>query len=131
MTPYPGFTPVAGLVPAIEAVTQIVCENGTWKVGNLATAQAVSASHNPLAWLKSNYLGTGKQDALSAKGTQLMTLFNMIDGGTQTNLTANQVSTYIAAVANNYRQIKAAINAAATVGALQAIDIAVGWPANP
>jgi hypothetical protein len=54
-----------------------------------------------------------------------------IRAGTVTSLTGVQVGTFIAAISNNYRLLRAAIAAAATVGAVNAININSGWPANP
>jgi hypothetical protein len=54
-----------------------------------------------------------------------------IRDGTITTITAAQVGTFIATIANNYRSKRAAIAAALTITAVNAIDVTTGWPANP
>jgi len=76
-----------------------------------------------------------------AKDTRKRSLYDLVDnyydlraladGNTTTNLSANTVGTYLANVGNNYRTKKAAINAAATVAAVNAVNINTGWPAYP
>lgn len=55
----------------------------------------------------------------------------LIDGGTSTSVTATQFGTFWASVANNYRTIKASIQAATTSAQVAAISITAGYPANP
>jgi len=132
MTPIPGFAVQPGLVPAIEAAGVVVsCVGGVWCASDVPTAQAVMAGYAPLAWLKSNYLKTGALDQLQAAASSAITLFNLIDGGTVTTLTGAQVAAFLAAVANNYRTLRAAIEAAPDATTLAAINIGTGWPANP
>ena len=58
-------------------------------------------------------------------------LVTFIENGTVSNLTAAQVGTFLATIANNYRSLRAQIAAATTVAQVQAININSGWPSNP
>jgi hypothetical protein len=55
----------------------------------------------------------------------------MIAAGSSTSLTGTQFGTFLATAANNYRTLRAAINAATTVTQLNAINVLAGWPSNP
>lgn len=54
-----------------------------------------------------------------------------IRAGTATSVTAANVGTFLAQICNNYRTLRAAIASAADAGALAAINLNSGWPANP
>ena len=79
-------------------------------------------------------IGFWEQQQLAALNAYFYTNYNfdtLIVSGTVSTLTAAQVSAFIAAVINNYRGIRAAINNAVTVPAVRAINVKAGWPANP
>lgn len=58
-------------------------------------------------------------------------LAKFIRGGSAVNITAANVGTFIATITNNYRTLRASITAAATVAAVNAINVNGGWPSNP
>lgn len=72
-----------------------------------------------------------KQTALDAFLDTNFDFKAFIRAGTTATLTGAQVGTFIATIANNYRSIRASITSAATVGAVNAININSGWPSNP
>lgn len=71
------------------------------------------------------------QIALDAEFDANFDLAKFIRGGTATGVTAAQVGTFIAMIANNYRTLRGAIASAANVAAVNSINIAGGWPSNP
>lgn len=77
------------------------------------------------------YAKAAKQAALDAFLDANFDFKAFIRAGTITTLTGAQVGTFIASISNNYRTIRANIAAAGTVGAVNAISINSGWPANP
>ena len=54
-----------------------------------------------------------------------------IRAGQNTAVTAAGVGNFLATITNNYRSLRAQINAATTVVQVQAININSGWPSNP
>lgn len=51
--------------------------------------------------------------------------------GQATGITGANVGAFLAQITNNYRTLRASIAAATTLAQLNAIDITLGWPANP
>lgn len=94
--------------------------------GQAAAAAAWIAAYDPLPRAKRK-----KIERLQQLAEPRISLFSMIDAGTATNVSNAQFTTYLVAVLNRYRAIKAAINAAATVQDVEAVSLATGWPANP
>jgi hypothetical protein len=84
------------------------------------------ASYNPLPRAKRK-----KIERLKEAAEPRISLFEMIDAGAATNITNAQFTTYLVAVTNRYRTIKAQINAATTVQEVEAVSLTTGWPANP
>jgi hypothetical protein len=72
-----------------------------------------------------------KQQALDSLFDARFDLTAFIREGTATNVTANNVGSFLAAITNNYRTLRAQIAAAASISVLNAIDITAGWPNNP
>jgi hypothetical protein len=114
------FTRSDGVVvtaPATEAVAQVITAfSGMEPPGfvlRLADAQAIA------------------QATLDALFTANFDLAAFIRGGSAVGITATQVGTFLATIANNYRGLRASIAAASTVAAVQAINVAGGWPGNP
>lgn len=77
-------------------------------------------------------------DYQAAKQAQLDALFDIkfdlakfIRAGTATTVTAANVGTFLSQITNNYRTLRASIAAAASVAAVNAIDVTAGWPSNP
>ena len=91
-----------------------------------ATIAAYSGSATELAYHK-----VQAQTALDAAFNANFDLAAFIRAGTATGITATQVGTFLATITNNYRSLRAAIANAATVAAVNAVNIAAGWPANP
>ena len=79
---------------------------------------------------KSQFRLTGRNVAFS-RGGRNFDLAKFIRGGTATGITAAQVGTFLATITNNYRTLRASIANAANVAAVNAVNIAAGWPANP
>jgi hypothetical protein len=132
LAPYPGYVSKPGLVQAIEAAGIAVSNvGGVLYVSDLPAAQAIAASYNPLPYLKSNPDGTGKLDLLLAYNQANFSLIAFIQNGSVTNVTGAQVSGFLANWTNNYRTLRASINAAPDQPTLAAINIATGWPSNP
>ena len=77
------------------------------------------------------YYRSAQQALLDAEFDQHFDLAKFIRGGTVTTVTATNVGNFLAQITNNYRSLRAQIAAAATVAAVQAINIASGWPSNP
>ncbi len=74
---------------------------------------------------------TKQQAALDAVFDANFDLAKFIRGGTITTITATNIGTFLATITNNYRTLRANIAAAASVAAVQAININSGWPSNP
>jgi len=129
--------PPEGLMPACQKSLDDAKINGALFISpqGLHTPDVA----NTTAVLNS-YVG-GATELTYAKDTRKKALFDLVDGyydlraladgNTTTNLTANTVGSYLAVVGNNYRAKKADINAAATVAAVNAVDINTGWPPYP
>jgi hypothetical protein len=93
--------------------------------GQGAAVSAWIASYDPLPRAKRK-----KIERLRDFAEPRISLFEMIDAGTVT-ITNAQFTGYLVAVVNNYRTLKAEINAATTVQDVEAVSLASGWPANP
>lgn len=91
-----------------------------------ATIASYSGSATELAYHKAQ-----KQAALDAEFDANFDLADFIRGGTATNVTAANVGTFLATIINNYRTLRASIANATNVAAVDAINIASGWPNNP
>ena len=129
MTPVPGLPedPPEGLPDALQEAGLSVSRIGrVWYVSDLAAAQAIIAAHSPVPFVKRAALARLREVA-----EQRITLFNVIDGGSATNVTAAQFSGYMAALTNRYRTLKAQVQSATKVADIRAIDFGAGWPANP
>ena len=92
----------------------------------VATAHAYVGSAAELAYHKAQ-----TQTALDALFDANFDLTKFIRGGTVATITATQVGTFLAQIANNYRALRASIAAATTVAQVNAINPAGGWPTNP
>ena len=126
----PGTIP-AGMCEAIEfAGHSIVNTPAGWFADNAAAVQAIinafSGSANELQYWQRLW-----QTKLDAEFDANFDLAKFIRGGTVTTVTAANVGNFLAQITNNYRSLRAQIAAAATVAAVQAINIASGWPSNP
>lgn len=91
-----------------------------------ALLASYAGSPGQLAWAK-----RVKQAALDDQFDQHFDLAKFIRGGTVATVTAAQVGSFLATITNNYRSLRTSIAAASTVAAVQAINIAGGWPSNP
>lgn len=78
-----------------------------------------------------SFVKTQKQAALDKAFDANFDLEKFIRGGTATNITATNVGTFLATITNNYRTLRASIANAATVAAVNAVNINSGWPSNP
>lgn len=74
---------------------------------------------------------TRKQAALDDAFDKNFDLTKFIRGGTVTTITAANIGNFLATITNNYRSLRAQIANAATMTALNAININAGWPSNP
>lgn len=72
-----------------------------------------------------------KQAALDALLNNNFDLIAFIRSGSSVLVSGVAVGTFLSTIANNYRSLRAQIAAAGTVGAVNAININSGWPANP
>lgn len=101
-----------------------------WHVDDVSAVQAIIAafagSADELAYYK-----RVKQALLDDQFDQHFDLAKFIRAGSATGITAANVGTFLATITNNYRTLRASIAAAASVAAVNAINIAGGWPANP
>lgn len=77
------------------------------------------------------YAKMKKQSELDAYMDAHFDLVAFIRGGTVTNVTGAQSSAFLASTTNNYRTLRAAATAAANIAAVNAVNVASGWPANP
>jgi hypothetical protein len=91
-----------------------------------ATIASYVGSAAQLAYAKAQL-----QAALDAEFDANFDLSKFIRGGTVTGITAAQIGTFLATITNNYRTLRASIASAANVAAVNAINIASGWPSNP
>jgi hypothetical protein len=99
-------------------------------VSDVAASNALISSYSGSA-AQLAYSKTQKQIALDALFDANFDLAKFIRGGTSTAITAANVGTFLAAITNNYRSLRANIAAAASVSAVLAININSGWPSNP
>lgn len=101
-----------------------------WHVSDAAAFQSFAASYSgsasQLSWTRSK-----RQAELDALFDANFDLAKFIRGGTATTITAANVGTFLATITNNYRSLRAQITAAATMTALNAINVNTGWPSNP
>lgn len=72
-----------------------------------------------------------KQIALDVLFNTNFDLGNFIRVGTATNVSANNIGTFLAQITNNYRTLRASIANAADTTILAAINLNSGWPNNP
>jgi hypothetical protein len=133
----PGWPNLAlGMIPT--------CSKKMTDIGNKAVFMSNAGVHTPDTTATQATLNTyaGSSDELTYNQTvKQQALFDLVvakynlrelaDLGTTTTMTGTQVGTYLAGVGNNYRSLKAQIKAAATVAAVNAININAGWPAYP
>jgi hypothetical protein len=119
--------PADGLVEQIEAAGIVVRRVGgtKWYVSDVAAARAIATGYNPLPAQKRERLAR-----LDAEADARLSLTAIMRAGSATNVTAAQMSTYLAAATNRYRTLRAAVQGAADTTALRAIDFTTGWPAN-
>jgi len=117
------------MIAAIEAVGVVIENNSIsgWQATDAPGAQMIIDSI--ATWLP--FHKKAKLTRLTDLMQSHVDLFRLIDGGTLTTVTAAQFGNFWATATNNYRTLKAAINAALTPSAVDAIDITAGWPANP
>lgn len=120
--------PADGLVEQIEAAGIVVRrEGGTkWYVSDVAAARAIATGYNPLAAQKRERLAR-----LDEAADVRLNLPAIMRAGSATNVTAAQISGYLAQATNRYRVLRAAVQGAADLAALRAIDFTTGWPSNP
>jgi hypothetical protein len=134
----PGWpNPPAGLIPACQTSLDNAGIKGQLFINpaGLRTPD-ISNTQNVL----STYTGSSTE-LTYAKDTRKKALFDLTDGqydlraladgNTAPTLTSTNVGQYLASVGNNYRTLKANINAAANVAAVNAININSGWPTYP
>jgi hypothetical protein len=120
-------SPPDGLVEALEAAGITVLREGpVWKVSDATAARAIASAHNPLPALKRERLAR-----LDEAADVRLALPAIMRAGSATNVTAAQISGYLASATNRYRILRAAVQNAADATALRAIDFTTGWPANP
>lgn len=121
----------AGLIETLEAAGHLVLRDPTgWLVDNAAAVQAVITGYSGSAG-ELTYWKAQRQAVLDDQFDQHFDLAKFIRGGTVTTVTAAQVGSFLATITNNYRSLRASIASASTVAAVQAINIAGGWPSNP
>ena len=132
VTTLPGWpSPLAGLADSAAAagISWTIRPDGL-HVSDVDAANAListySGSAAQLAWIKAQ-----KQAALDAAFDTNFDLAKFIRGGTATTITATNVGNFLATITNNYRALRASIASAATVAAVNAININSGWPSNP
>lgn len=116
-----------GLHEAIRAAGhQLWRENGSWFASNAVAVQAIINSFDELAYRK-----TKKIERLDAAADERISIIALIRAGAVTNVTGTQHAAFMAAATNNYRTIRAAINAATSIAEVEAVSLTSGWPANP
>lgn len=121
------YTELPGLAAAIrDAGYFIVRQDGVMLASNPAAVQAIIDGYDPLPTLKAEKLARLKE-AVQARAD----LFGLMDSGSSTSVTATQFGQFWAAAINNYRNLKASIQAAPDAQTLTAINLGSGWPANP
>lgn len=122
----------SGIIAAIEATGVFIeyGQGGYAITGGKVAVQALIAAYPnsaaELAWHRAQ-----KQAALDALFDANFDLAKFIRGGTLTTITGANVSAFLATCTNNYRTLRAAIVAGATVAVVDAINVSAGWPANP
>lgn len=77
------------------------------------------------------YAKLKKQAALDARWATVSDYDNTVKSGTNTSFTDAQYLALMAGNPRNYRTKRTAISAAATVAAVNAVDVTAGWPSNP
>lgn len=131
LTNIPGWpTPSSGILTQLSAVTSYCISPDGLEVGDITAAQNFLSSYVGSA-TEFSFNQTLKQAALDALFDSHFDLAKFIRGGTITTITAANVGTFLATIANNYRSLRAQIAAASSVAALNAININAGWPSNP
>lgn len=120
-----------GLKEAIEAAGHFVTSAPEgWIVDDAVAVQAIITGYVGSA-RELTFHKAAKQAALDEALDANFDLKAFIRAGTATGITGAQVGAFLAAILNNYRTLRASITAAATVAAVNAINIAGGWPTNP
>lgn len=121
----------SGIIAAIEASGAAVeyGQNGYAIAGDKAAVQALIAGYAGSAAELAQHKAA-KQAALDALFDANFDLAKFIRGGTASAITGANVSAFLATITNNYRSLRASIAAAATVAAVDAINVSAGWPAN-
>lgn len=99
--------------------------DGVARSSDDAAVQSIIDTYDPLPYLKAK-----KAAILQANADDRIDLFKLIDSGSA-QITNAQFTTFMVAMTNRYRSLKAQIAAAADQAALNAIDISSGWPGNP
>lgn len=120
-----------GLHQAVSAAGHWIAEiGGVWTADNPVAVQAIingyAGSASQLTFAKA-----AKQQLLDDQFDQHFDLAKFIRGGTVTTVTGTNIGTFLAQITNNYRTLRASIAAAANVAAVNAVNVAGGWPANP
>lgn len=120
--------PADGLVEQIEAAGIVIRRVGgtRWYVSDVAAARAIAAGYSPLAAQKRAWIAR-----LDAEADARLSLPAIMRAGSATNVTAAQISGYLAQATNRYRTLRTAGQSAANLAALQALDPMSGWPSNP
>ena len=133
----PGWpSPIAGVRENLDFVLKdngvgvsALSPDGIW-VGDVQIATDFLSTYNGSAievvWYKKRKLIN-----LDEQFDKNFDLAKFIRNGTATNITAANVGTFLAAITNNYRSLRAAINAASDIAAVNAINLNSGWPSNP
>lgn len=131
ITSLPGWpSPPNGLISKLAEVTPCFVSPDGLNVGDVTVAQNFISTYVGSA-TELSFNKTQKQTALDALFDANFDLAKFIRGGTITTITAANVGTFLATIANNYRSLRAQIAAASSVAALNAININAGWPSNP
>jgi len=138
VTNIPGWpNPPAGLMPACQKSLDNAGITGPLFINpqGLRTPDTTNTQN-----VLSTYTGSATE-LTSVKDVRKKALFDLCDtqydlrsladGNTSPSLTSTNVGQYLASVGNNYRTLKANINAAANTAAVNAININTGWPTYP
>jgi hypothetical protein len=78
-----------------------------------------------------NFAKNDKQTRLDTLVDENFDLKAFIRDGTITTVTGANVGNYLAQITNNYRSLRSQIANAASVAAVNAINLNQGWPSNP